>query len=221
MAVSGIGFVVSGPHNDYDDGGWVSDEGFTGLFAKDFKYHIAVVALRPGADQGTVTGRLSGKLATLGNGGARIAVEPAVVPKQLAEVRDLRLLPTLLGAFLVVLAIGAVGHALATAVRRRRHEVAVMRALGMTRRQTRGVVATQASVLAAIGLAFGAPVGVVLGRLLWRLVADQTPLSYQPPTAAVALIVIGPVVLAAANLLAIWPARRAARLPIGHVLRTE
>jgi hypothetical protein len=35
-----------------------------------------------------------------------------------------------LSAFLALLAIGAVGHALSIAVRRRRHELAVLRALG-------------------------------------------------------------------------------------------
>ena len=78
------------------------------------------------------------------------------------------MLPLALGAFLALLAIGAVGHALSIAVRRRRHELAVLRALGLTRRQSRLVIATQASLLAVIGLAFGIPLGVALGRTLWR-----------------------------------------------------
>ena len=58
-------------------------------------------------------------------------------------------LPLALSAFLAVLAVGAVGHALSIAVRRRRHELAVLRALGLTRRQSRLVIVTQASLLAA------------------------------------------------------------------------
>ena len=73
-------------------------------------------------------------------------------------------LPLALSAFLALLAIGAVGHALSIAVRRRRHELAVLRALGLTRLQSRLVIATQASLLAVIGLAFGIPLGVALGR---------------------------------------------------------
>ena len=49
-------------------------------------------------------------------------------------------LPLALSAFLAVLAVGAVGHALSIAVRRRRHELAVLRALGLTRRQSRLVI---------------------------------------------------------------------------------
>jgi ABC-type antimicrobial peptide transport system permease subunit len=130
-------------------------------------------------------------------------------------------LPLALSAFLAVLAIGAVGHALSIAVRRRRHELAVLRALGLTRRQSRLVIVTQATLLAVIGLAFGIPLGIALGRTLWRAAADMTPLAYHPPVALWALALIGPVALVAANLLAAWPARRAARLRTAHILRTE
>jgi predicted lysophospholipase L1 biosynthesis ABC-type transport system permease subunit len=99
--------------------------------------------------------------------------------------------------------------------------IAVLRALGMTRVQTRIAVATQASVLAVIGLAFGVPLGVALGRAIWRLVTGFTPLAYHPPLALWALLLIGPIALLAANTLAAWPQHRAARLRTGQVLRTE
>ncbi|HUY49963.1 MAG TPA: ABC transporter permease [Streptosporangiaceae bacterium] len=121
----------------------------------------------------------------------------------------------------LLLAIGAVGHALSIAVNRRRHELAVLRALGMTRLQTRMVVATQASALAVIGLVFGVPLGVALGRGIWRVVAGFTPLAYHPPLAVWALLLIGPIALLAANTLAAWPEQHAARLRTGQVLRTE
>jgi ABC-type antimicrobial peptide transport system permease subunit len=96
-----------------------------------------------------------------------------------------------------------------------------LRALGLTRRQSRLVIVTQATLLAVIGLAFGIPLGIALGRTLWRAAADMTPLAYHPPVALWALALIGPVALVAANLLAAWPARRAARLRTAHILRTE
>ena len=130
-------------------------------------------------------------------------------------------LPLALSAFLAVLAVGAVGHALSIAVRRRRHELAVLRALGLTRRQTRLVIGTQATLLAVIGLAFGIPLGIALGRILWHAAANTTPLAYNPPWALLALLLIAPVALVAVNLLAAWPARRAARLHAGQILRTE
>jgi len=120
-----------------------------------------------------------------------------------------------------LLAVGAVGHALSIAVQRRRHELAVLRALGLTRLQSRMVVATQASVLAVIGLVFGVPLSIALGRAIWRVAAGATPLAYHPPLAVWALLLIGPLALLAANALAAWPARRAARLQTGQILRIE
>jgi len=114
-----------------------------------------------------------------------------------------------------------VKYALTTAVRRRGRELAVLRALGLTGRQSRLVIVTQASVLAVVGLAVGIPLGLVVARIVWRAVANFVPLAYQPPLDPWALILIAPATLLAANLLAVWPGGRAARLRAGQVLRTE
>ena len=87
---------------------------------------------------------------------------PQSLPVQ--ELEDVSVLPLALGGFLALLAAGAVGQALTMAVRRRRRELAVLRTLGLTGRQTRLVVVTQASVLAVIGLALGIPLGLAVGR---------------------------------------------------------
>jgi hypothetical protein len=223
VTVAGIGFVPEGPHNGYDSGAWVSPALYDQLFAGahfSYKFHVAEVSLRPGADVRAVAGRLNAADARI-KGGKAIAFGPPAPPDAIQLIKDVAVLPLLLGGFLALLAAGAVAHALAIAVRRRRHELAVLRALGMTRRQARLVVVTQASVLAVIGLVFGVPLGLALGRAVWRAVATSTPLDYHPPLALWALLLIGPLALLAANLLAAWPARRAARLRPGQILRAE
>jgi hypothetical protein len=223
LTVTGIGFVPSSPHNYYDDGAWLTPAGFDRLFRDahyPFKFHVATVALRPGADIEAVAHRLTAKAAAI-KGGQAFAFTPVPPLEQLQALRDVAALPLTLSAFLAALAIGAVGHALSTAVRRRGHELAVLRALGLTRWQSRLVIVTQATLLAAIGLAFGIPLGIAIGRTLWRAAADMTPLAYQPPLAALALLLIVPLALLAASLLAAWPARRAARLRTAHILRAE
>jgi hypothetical protein len=223
LTVTGIGFVPSGSHNDYDDGAWLTPVGYDRLFRGAhfaFKFHLAAVALRPGADLTAVAQRLTAKAAAI-KGGQAFAFTPPP-PMSIAQaVQNVAALPLALSAFLAVLAVGAVGHALSIAVRRRRHELAVLRVLGLTRRQSRLVIVTQATLHAVIGLAFGIPLGVALGRTLWRAAADMTPLAYVPPLALLALLLIAPVALVAANLLAAWPARRAARLRTAQILRTE
>ena len=222
LTVTGVAFVPEFPsHNNYVSGGWVTANGYDELFGQDsglspgFKFHIVYLALAPGADPQVVASRL----------GRAIGIEEFLFapdpPSPLAQIRQIVAFPVFLAWFLAVLALGTVGHALATAVRRRRHDVAVLRAVGLTRTQSRAVVLTQATVLALIGLVVGIPVGVALGRTVWRYVADTTPLSYVPPAALFAVLLAIPVALLAANGLAAWPGHRAASLRVGHVLRAE
>jgi hypothetical protein len=223
LTVTGIGFVPQGPHNNYDEGAWLTPAGYDRLFRGAhyaFKFHLGVVSLRPGADVQTVAHRLD-KTAAAIKGGQAFSFSPPDLISQVQAIKDVAVLPLALSAFLAVLAVGAVGHALSIAVRRRRHELAVLRALGLTRWQSRLVIGTQATLLAVIGLAFGIPLGIALGRTLWRAAADMTPLAYNPPWTQLALLLIAPVALMAANLLAAWPARRAARLRTAQILRTE
>jgi FtsX-like permease family protein len=222
LTVSGIAFVPSGPHNSYDQGAWLTPGGYDRLFAGAhyaFKFHVAVLTVRPGADVAVVATRLDATVAKDAHAEGIAFTPPDPLPVQ--ELRDVSVLPLALGGFLALLAAGAVGQALTMAVRRRRRELAVLRTLGLTGRQTRLVVVTQASVLAVIGLALGIPLGLAVGRALWRVVANFTPLAYYPPLAVWALALIVPVTLLAANLLAVWPARRAARLRPGQILRDE
>jgi ABC-type lipoprotein release transport system permease subunit len=240
LTVTGLSFVPEGPHNDYVTGGWVTGEGYDSLFDTEsevspaFKYHVVLVSLREGADPLTAAARIedaatpvvAARVAEFGGDPAQVDLQglltpPWTAPSTVQEIQQIRALPLYLAGFLTLLAIGAVGHALATAVRRRRHDVAVLRALGMTRTQSRAVVGTQATVLALTGLVIGVPLGVALGRTVWRYVADTTPLVYVPPIALLALLLVIPIALVAANMLAAWPGHRAASLRVSHVLRTE
>lgn len=214
LRVSGISLVPEDSHNGYADGAWLTAAGFAVQQpdqSKD-KFREVRFAWAPGVDHAAAAKRL-------GFFGQNI--RPAFVPQQLTDLRSVRVQPLMLGAFLLLLALGAVGHTLATAVRRRRHDVAVLRSLGMTRRQSRLTIATQASVLACVGLLFGLPLGLAAGRTGWRLVAHSTPTVYVAPLAVLVLVVAVPGALAVANLLAAVPARRAARLNVGHILRAE
>ncbi|TKK75832.1 ABC transporter permease, partial [Herbidospora galbida] len=218
--VTGLGFVPAGPHNGYDEGGVTTGAGYDRLFPPgQFKFLFGLVTLKPGADAGAVAARLNERLR--GSVPERFALLVPDPPEQLGQMRGVESLPIMLGAFLGLLALGAAGHALVTAVRRRGQEMAVLRAHGMTRWQARGVVLTQATILALTGLLFGLPLGFVLGRALWRIVADTMPFFYHPPLALLALLLIGPLTLLAVNLLAVWPARLSTRTRVGHVLRTE
>jgi ABC-type lipoprotein release transport system permease subunit len=198
-----------------------TDAGYDALFDDEFSYHLGEVGLEPGVDPEALVPALVEALAVVpGAGPENVAIFPTDFEAP-PVFRYLRPLPVLLAGFLVVLALGAVGHALAAAVRRRRYDVAVLRALGMTPIQAGAVLVTQAAVVALAGLLVGIPLGLALGRTMWRYVADLVIVHYVPPTEVLGLALAIPIVLLAAGLLALWPAQRAARTRLADVLRAE
>ncbi|MEJ7583781.1 MAG: FtsX-like permease family protein [Acidimicrobiales bacterium] len=130
-------------------------------------------------------------------------------------------LPLILVGFLTFLAASTLAHVLAAAVRRRRHELAVYRALGFTRRMIRTVLRSQGTTIGLVGLVIGLPLGLAAGRLGWRWVADQVPLQFVAPFAAVLTLLVVPTALVIAVLLAVLPGLRATRLRPGEALRAE
>jgi hypothetical protein len=219
MRVTGIGFTMESSTAPYDNGGWVTGRGYDTLFS-GFKEHGGLIALRPGTDPASVLPRLH-KLAVSASGGRPVLIITPFVPRQLGEIADVRVLPIVLGTFLILLAIGAVGHALMAAVWRRSRDIAVLRALGMTPGQSRWAALTQATAFTLAGLLAGIPLGLAAGRALWRVTAGIIPLYYQAPVARGTLLLIGPAALACGLLLALIPGHRAARLQAGPLLREE
>jgi ABC-type lipoprotein release transport system permease subunit len=87
----------------------------------------------------------------------------------------------MLGAVLVLLAVGTLIHVLLTSVHRRRRDLAVLKTLGLVRSQVLRVVAWQATALAAAALLIGLPLGVLASRWAWALFAGR-PESRPWPT---------------------------------------
>jgi ABC-type antimicrobial peptide transport system permease subunit len=90
----------------------------------------------------------------------------------------------------------------------------------MQRPEVRRAVRVESLVIVAGALLVGLPLGVIAGRSIWRLLSDELGIVTDPavPWALLALTV--PVALAAAIVLAWWPAHRAAALAPAQALRT-
>jgi len=79
----------------------------------------------------------------------------------------------------------------------------------------------QGTAIALVGLVLGAPLGMAVGRIGWRIVTSRVPLGFVGPLAIVPLLVLAPAALATVNVLALWPGHRASRLHPAEVLRAE
>jgi hypothetical protein len=140
-----------------------------------------------------------------------------------AEVRETTRAASLIWTVIATLAItvvSTVGHSVATTVRRRRRDYAVLKALGFTRRQVASTVTWQSTITVTLALVVGLPLGTALGRWIWRVLARVIGVVDTPVLPASALLAVVAVALAAGALVATLPGVRAGRLP-AVVLRTQ
>jgi FtsX-like permease family len=150
-------------------------------------------------------------------GGAVSVLRPA----EIANYRTVGSTPAALAAILAAGAVGALGLTLIASVRRRRREFALLKTLGFTQRQLAATVAWQSSVPAVVGVIFGIPLGIALGRWLWILFARGISAVPDPTVPALSLVVVAVGAIVFANLVAVFPGRVAARTPTALLLRTE
>jgi putative ABC transport system permease protein len=187
-------------------------------------FNLVLVRLAPGADRSVVQRRLgdeprlrtpfeifTGKVQVLAN----------QRPTDIVAFHRVRSTPLLLAGLLVALTVMILGHTLVTAVRRRRRDLAVLKALGFLRWQISATVAWQASVLALLSVLAGLPIGLAAGRWAWHAFAQQLGVEAGPRLPMVAVALALPLALLVANLIAAVPAGAAARTHAALALRSE
>ena len=180
------------------------------------------IELAPGVDSDEFMTALGDDLKAWDTLGYRTFVyTDAVRPAQIADIADTRSAPVLLAA--VVSAAMAVGLfvAIRAAARSRRRELALLRVLGATSGQIRATLRWQALTIVGVGLAFGVPLGIALGRVTWRAFAEDLGI---PPESTVSstwttLIVVAALLVGVAA--AAVPARMTTRVAPAMILRTD
>jgi hypothetical protein len=192
-------------------------------------HSIEFVRLRPDAPTSLALASLR-KIARIGQheidqtpegGGSNVNVQSVLFPAEIENYRSIGIIPDLLALALALGAVVALGLTLVASVHRRRRDLALLRTLGFTNRQLLSAVAWQASVAGAIGAIFGIPLGIVAGRWLWTLFANNIYAVPHPTVPFISLIIVTLSALVLANVVAALPGRTAARTSAAQVMRGE
>jgi putative ABC transport system permease protein len=123
----------------------------------------------------------------------------------------LGLVYALLGLAVIIALIGIV-NTLMLSVFERTHEIGLLRAVGMRRRQIRAMIRSESVILALFGALIGVVVGTGLGLALVSSLHSQGITSTVVPWSNLVVFLILAALLGL--LAASWPARRAARLDV-------
>jgi putative ABC transport system permease protein len=177
-------------------------------------HNTVLVKFAPGTDRAAAVASLSTAIAP-------IPVSSAALPRDLASFGRVDGLPIAVAAILGVMAGAVLVYTLLTAIRRRRRDLAVLKSLGFVRGDVARTVIVQAMTLGALAVVIGLPVGTVLGRFVWNRFADGQGIPAVPTVSLFALVLVGVAVLVVAGLIAVVPARYAARTAPADALRAE
>ena len=214
-------FAVEAVYHDY-----ASDQGYVLMDRATYMRHwhdpsvtdIAVYAA-PKADLDALRGRL------------RTALGPApVVITGSQELRgqvmrvfdDTFAITYALHVVAIAVSLLGVAGTLAALVLERGRELAVLRQIGLLRRQVAAMVVAEAALIGLAGSLIGLAAGAMLAALLINVINRQSfgwTVHFEPPLAFAAATVLA--VVAAAMLAGWLPARRAAATPIAEALRHE
>lgn len=205
----------------YEDGGLAGD------------YLITRQAWAPHRGQDADTMVAVGLKASVPLGVGRAVVEKAAAPFGNPQVQDrdqyaasaaagvdmmLSVVYALL-ALAVLIALLGIANTLTLAVHERTRELGLLRAVGQTRAQLRGMVRWESVLVAAFGTVGGLGLGAFLGWALVRASDSAGTGSFAiPPGQLVIVLVAG---LAAGAVAGLRPAGRAARLDVLRAIATE
>ena len=175
------------------------------------------VALARGVNPAQARASIAAAVADFPNAAVRDQAEAAAGRASAIE-EVIGLISVLLG-FAVLIALLGITNTLALSIVERTRELGLLRAVGMTRTQLRGMVRAEAGLIAAVAAAAGAALGLGLAASTMAALASDNPVVIHVPAIQLLLVLTG-VVLAgvAAGLL---PARRAARLDVLTAIATQ
>ena len=192
----------------------------------------AMAAIDPSASTGTAVARFAG--VTQRDGILRLSqqlgLDPSLLgdptqedsrPAAIVNVARVRSIPFVLAALLTVLAVLTLGYVMITSVQNRRRDVAILRSIGADKRWISRATHWQATTFTVVPVIIGIPLGLIIGRLVFRSFADSigTLNDASIPLLLMAALAVGLALVA--NTVAALAARRSDRLTPAALLRSE
>jgi hypothetical protein len=210
-------------HAEFDEGLWLSPAQFDAIVppmppgGSDTDGRLVAVRFAAGTNVPAAIGRLSNRLGPLSQN-----VSQSSAPDELLNLGNVRVLPDVLAGFLGLMGIAALSYVLFGSAQRRRRDFAILRAMGMSRRNARVVLNVQGTAIGLFGVAIGIPLGLAVGRTGWRVIAEHVPLAFIAPLPVLGVVLIIPATILLANSLAMWPGQLVARTRLpARELRAE
>ena len=180
-----------------------------------------LVRFAAGTDVKKGRARLQKAADAIGQYPGEIFVTGPLRPAEIVNSTDIGGSPQILAGLLGLAALLTLGLGLGTSVRRRRRDLALLKALGFTRAQVAAAVRWQATTTIVVGLVIGVPVGVALGRTLWVLFARQLAVLPEASTPVALIALIAAIAVVLGNVVAAIPGGVARRVRPSLVLRSE
>ena len=149
---------------------------------------------------------------------AKVQSREAWIDQQDQDFNQFLIMLYVLLALSVIISLFGMVNTLVLSVFERTREIGMLRAVGMTRRQTRRMIRHESVITALVGAALGLPLGIFLAALVTQALREFD-VRFEIPT--IQLVVLSVLAIIVGILAAITPARRAARLDPLKALQYE
>ena len=213
-----VGIVVVpgiGGNDGVGNGAVLTGEGMSSLESRTGTTNGAALQLRAGAPSDAGAG-IAHRF-----DGSTLATNAESIPGTILNIARVKRIPVALALLLAGLGLVTMLHALVVSIQQRRRDIAVLRAIGADRRWVSRTVHWQATVLTAIPLVIGVPLGIVAGATVFRSFVNRIGALPTPVVPSLLILGIALATLLIANVAAIVPAVRARRLSTAELLRDE
>jgi len=188
-----------------------------GFFLQHFQNELPIAVLLK--TDGSSATEQAVKHALAGYPNLKIQTRAEFQQSQRAQVNQLLTIVYALLALAVIIALIGIVNTLILSVFERTHEIGLLRAVGMIRRQIGGMILSESVILAIFGAVIGIVVGTGLGIALVSSLKSQGLTSLVVPGWSLIIFLALAAVLGAVA--AIWPALRAAKLDVLAAIAAE